>query len=238
MNNSFSIIVPAYKEEDFIRDMLTKTLEVFRRNTHDFEIIVVIDRVPNDKTFDIVQNLSKNSSEIKIIVRDGRRGIANAIRVGIKEASKSVIILMMGENSQDPTEIEKMATKMNEGYDMIFGNRFFHSKKLEKYPITKYVANLICNFAIKTIFGINSRDITNGIKVYKAIILKNMKIDSKGFEIFVELPVKAYLDGYTNFVEVPINYFGRDVSSSKFNIKDEAPKYLKAIINCCRYKKR
>ena len=64
-----------------------------------------------------------------------------------------------------------------------------------------------------------------------------MKIDSKGFEVFVELPVKAYLDGYTNFVEVPINYFGRDDSFSKFNIKDEAPKYLKAIINCCHYKK-
>jgi len=230
MENSFSLIVPAYREEEFIEESLMGLLSTFRDKKFNFEVIVVIDKVPNDRTYEIVLNLSTQYEEIRILARDGKRGIARAVIDGIGAATKDVIILVMGENSQDPKEIAIMASKMNEGYDMVFGSRFGDNKKLEQYPTKKYIANRLCNFAIRVLFGIKSKDITNGIKAYKTQILKNIEITSTGFEIFIELPISAYLKGYKNFVEIPIKYYGRDLTFSKFDLTKEAPRYFKTVM--------
>lgn len=231
MNNSFSIIVPAYKEEEFIESALTEIVLVFKNNNVDFEIITVVDTVPNDNTLEIIKKLSATFNEIKVIVREGKQGIASAIKEGIKHALKSVIIIAMGENSQNANDLLRMALKMNDGYDMVFGNRFLTGIRLERYPIKKHIANLLCNYAIRLLFDIKSRDVTNGVKAYKSAILKNMKIISSGFEIFAELPINAYLQGYKNFVDVPLNYYGRDNDFSKFDLIKEGPRYFKLVMH-------
>ena len=88
MNDSFSLIVPAYKEEDFIENSLSGLLKAFRNENFDFEIIVIIDREPDDKTHEIVEKIATNSEEIKILARYGKRGIAKAVLDGINKASK------------------------------------------------------------------------------------------------------------------------------------------------------
>jgi len=230
MNNSFSLLVPAYKEEEFIESSLRGLLTAFINKKYNFEVIVVIDRVPNDKTFEIVKKLSEEFDEIKIIARDGKRGIAHAIRDGIKEATKDVTILVMGENSQDPDDIVLMASKMNKGFDMVFGNRLLTKEKFDQYPFTKYLANRLCNYAIRILFGMKSGDITNGIKAYKTEILKKIEITSTGFEVFAEIPIQAFCHGYKNFTEIPLKYFGREPSFSKFNLTKEAPRYFKIVM--------
>lgn len=236
MNNSFSIIVPAYKEEEFIEKTLREIVQVFKNNNVDFEIITVVDTVPNDNTLEIVKKLSATFSEIKIIAREGKQGIASAIKEGIKHASKSVIVIAMGENSQNGNDVLRLALKMNDGYDMVFGNRFLTGIRLERYPLKKYIANSLCNYAIRLLFGIKSRDITNGVKAYKSTILKNMNIISSGFEVFVELPLNAYLQGHKNFVDIPLNYYGRNSEFSKFNLIKEGPRYFKLVIHYLLYR--
>lgn len=232
MKNSISIIVPAYKEEQFIENTLRENIETLRKNSVEFEMITVIDIVPNDKTFEIVKYLAKSFSEIKIIAREGKQGIASAIKEGIKHASKDIIIIMMGDKSEDPNDLPKLASKMNEGYDMVFGNRFLKDTRFEGYPIKKYVLNRLCNFAIRILFGIKSSDITNAVKAYRTTILKNIKITSSGFEVFAEIPIKVYLKGYKNFTEVPLNHYSRDITFSKFSVIVEGPRYFKVVLSC------
>jgi len=232
MKNSFSIIIPAYKEEKTIEKTLTGILKLFRENNVEFEIITVIDLVPNDRTVEIVSTLSNSFNEIKILSRKGKLGIASALRDGIKATSKNVILIAMGDASEDPKDLLKMSHKMNEGYDMVFANRFSDKPSIEKYPKKKYIVNRLCNFTIKVFFGIRSSDITNAVKAYKSEILKNLNITSSGFEVFIELPIKAFLNGYKNFAEISSSHFAGDPSQSKFNISSEGPRYLKVILKC------
>jgi len=232
MKNSFSIIIPAYKEEEFIEKTVRENISVFRQSQFDFETIVVIDRIPNDRTYDIVKELTKDYPEIKLVVRDGKHGVGNAIKDGIKNSSKEVIIILMGDKSEDPTDLPRLATKMNEGYDMVFGNRFYREVKFEGYPLKKYVFNRLCNFVIRITFGIKSNDITNAVKAYRSIILKNIEIKSSGFEIFVELPVRAFINGYRNIAEVPLNHYSRDITYSKFDLFKEGPGYIGILFQC------
>ena len=237
MSNSFSIVIPAYKEEKTIENTLKGILAKFRENNFDFEVITVIDQAPNDKTLEIVTLLSKTYNEIQIISREGKLGVASAIKEGIQKASKSVTIIVMGDASENPNDLINMASKMNDGYDMVFANRFLTNIYFKNYPKKKYVVNRLCNFAVKTLFGINSKDITNAVKSYKTQILKNMNIKSTGFEIFVELPIKAYVNGYKNFSEISSSHDAGDPTSSNFRITKEGPRYIKIILSCLGNKK-
>jgi len=237
MSNSFSIVIPAYKEEKTIENTLKGILAKFRENNFDFEVITVIDKAPNDKTLEIVTLLSKTYNEIQIISREGKLGVASAIKEGIQKASKSVTIIVMGDASENPNDLINMASKMNDGYDMVFANRFLTNIYFKNYPKKKYVVNRLCNFAVKTLFGINSKDITNAVKSYKTQILKNMNIKSTGFEIFVELPIKAYVNGYKNFAEISSSHDAGDPTSSNFRITKEGPRYIKIILSCLGNKK-
>ena len=125
MGTSVSIIVPAYKEEEFIKDALNNLLQTFRNQKRDFEIIVVIDVVPNDRTLEIVQDLANNSKEIVIVSRKGKQGIGGAVREGIKNSTKHAVLIATAEISEDPSDLALMVAKMDDGHDMVFGNRFY-----------------------------------------------------------------------------------------------------------------
>lgn len=236
MKNSVSIIMPAYKEEEFINDALKNLVETFRTHNFDFEIITVIDVVQNDKTLEIVQNLAEFSKEIVMVTRQGKQGIGSAIREGIKNATKDTILIATAEISEDPEDLAEMAKKMNEGYDMVFGNRFYADAKREGYELKKYIGNRLCNYTIKILFGMKSQDITNGIKIYKSSILKQMKTTSYGFEIFAEIPITAYVNGFRNFAEIPIKHKARDNVYSKFNLTKEGQRFFGAVTKCYLYK--
>lgn len=227
---SVSIITPAYKEENFIENTITGLLDSFRSKDLKFEIITVIDSVPEDNTLQIVEDLVKNNNEIVIIKRKGKHGVANAIKAGIQKAVNETIMIVLADNSEKSDDLLRIAIKMNEGYDMVFGNRFLKEAKIEGYTFKKLIANRLCNFAIRVLFGIKSNDITNATKIYKTKALKSMDITSTGFDIFVELPVKSYINGYRNFAEIPLNHFARDESLSNLNLSKEGPRYFKMVL--------
>jgi len=125
-----------------------------------------------------------------------------------------------------------MALKMNEGYDMVFANRFSNKGSFTGYPRRKLLVNRLCNWSIRVLFGINSKDITNAVKAYRTEILKELQIFSTGFEVFAEIPIKVYRNGYHNFVEVSAKHDAGNPSKSKFKISVEGPKYFILITKC------
>ena len=231
-NKSVSVVMPAYKEEDFIQQTLLNFINEFRKNQIDFEINVIIDRVPDDETYSKAMEIAEKNKEVRIFVREGKRGIGKAVQTGIECATKDVIIITTAEVSEDPKDLVKMCLKMNNGYDVVFGNRFYPGAKRTGYTTKKYIGNRLCNYTIKILFGIKSNDITNGIKVYKSEILKNMNLQCAGFDIFAEIPLTAYINGYKNFIEVPITHQARDDVYSKFNLSKQGSLFFKVVMKC------
>ena len=235
---SSSILIPVYKEESTIEKTLINIIDAFKKNKLNFEIITIVDKALNDTSHEIIERLSTNFSEITLVTRNEKLGISSAIIDGIRYVKNDITIIVMGDGSEDPNDLIKIVKKMNEGYDMVFGNRFFKQVKMEGYPKKKFIANRLCNWAIRILFGIKSSDVTNAVKAYKTSILKNIKITSTGFEIFVEMPIKVYSSGYKNFTEVRLSHKAGDISHSKFNLTNEGPRYFKAIIKCLITKNR
>ncbi len=121
MNYSISIIIPAYKEEKFIEDVIINLQKKLEENNFVYEIIIVLDRASEDRTEEIVKQLADNE-KIILITRDKKLGVGSAVKDGIKSAKNEVILITTAEISEDPNDLIKLLHKINEGYDLVSGN--------------------------------------------------------------------------------------------------------------------
>ena len=83
----------------------------------------------------------------------------------------------------------------------------------------RLVANRIVNLTIRALFGHRHDDTTNAFKGYRREVLVEVgPLVSTGFELTLELPLKAVLHGYA-FATVPIRWRARSGGRSKFRFR-------------------
>ena len=75
--------------------------------------------------------------------------------------------------------------------------------------------------------GIPTTDATNAFKLYDAEMLRNLQIESShGYEINLEIVVKAFLRGY-RIAELPTVWHDRTTVRSQFRLWAWIPHYLR-----------
>ena len=226
------MVVPAYKEEEYIEQTLRGIKRACDGSNVSAEIIVVVDVVPGDKTLDYVRRVSEGNAEIRVQERMGRRGVGNAVSTGIAMARGQVVIVVMGDQSEDPNEVIRLA-KSCEGYDIVFTNRFTHGRPAD-YPFVKYLANRACNYAVKWLSGIPYSDTTNAFKAYRLETLRRVRLTSDGFEIFLEMPLKVMQCGGIRSREIEASHIVRKKKIPKLSVAKDGTRYLGVLLTSLR----
>ena len=228
---SATVLVPAYKEAEQVKGTLSDIAEAFRLARKRIEILVVLDVIPGDQTRDKVLEAAEKYDEIRFIERSGRRGVGDAISAGIKNAKGNIVIIAMGDHSEDPRDIVNLAD-VARFYDIVFTNRFRNGKP-QGYPWIKYLANRLCNISAKTIFRIPYSDITNAFKAYRRNTIKNIDLRSTGFEVFLELPIKALICAHRT-TEVEVGHVVVKEKIAKFSAVKDGRRYVSLILSFLR----
>jgi glycosyltransferase involved in cell wall biosynthesis len=228
-NPFVSVIIPAYKEEEHIAHTITDIIVKLRQNMLNFEVLVILDSAPGDRTSFIIHELCGKFAELRVIERLGKRGVGDAIRTGIRKAKGSISAIVMGDHSESSNDLVKLVKVVAQGYDMAIGDRFKHGKPYS-YPFLKYIANRCCNFLIKIMFSIPSSDTTNAFKAYNARVLRKLDISSRGFEVFIEIPLKFFLrEQNMKIASISVQHFVRKKSGSKLSLMKEGPHYIRVV---------
>jgi len=223
-----SVVVPAYREEEYIEQTLWGIKRACNDSNVSAEIIVVVDVVPGDKTVDYVHKVSEGNTELRVHERLGKRGVGDAVRTGIGMARGEVLVVAMGDQSEDPNEIVRL-TKSCVGYDIVFTNRFKHGRP-PGYPFVKYVANRACNYCVKWLAGIPYSDTTNAFKAYKLETLKRVQLTSDGFEIFLEIPLKVMQCDGIRSREIEASHAVRKKKAPKLSVTKDGYRYLRVLL--------
>ena len=226
-----SIVIPAHNEEGNLEALLHKLVPVLERykETDDYEIILVDDN-STDNTPCIVDNFSNNNSCIKAVHRTDTPGFGNAIKTGFKHATGDIIIPVMGDLSDEPEDIPKLVGKIEEGYDIVYGSRFIDGGTIDDYPAAKMFANRLFNNIVRLLFGIRHKDVTNAFKAYRREALDKIgDIEASGFDITVEIPMKAHILGFKS-TEVPVAWHGRKSGEANLKLSENASLYGKRLL--------
>jgi len=217
-----SIIVPAHNEEDNITEAI---LEIEKIVKIPYEIVVVNDH-SSDGTKEKVESLSLGHKNIKLVENTLCPGFANAIRTGFINASGDIVVPVMADLCDDLYTIEKMFNKINQGYDVVCASRYINGGLRLGGSKFKGFLSGSAGKSLYYLLGIPTHDIANAFKMYKKEVIEKINIASTGFEISMEIPLKAYYQGF-KISEVPTVWRERTKGKSSFKVFKLLPSYLK-----------
>lgn len=222
---TLAIIVPAHNEEDNIVDLIEK-IEGCLDMPH--ELIVVNDH-SSDSTAKLVEGMSAKYSNIRLVENHDEAGFANAIKTGFANNKADAAVPVMADLCDDLQTIREMFNKINEGYDVVCGSRYIRGAGRLGGSRLKGFFSSSAGWSLYYLLGVPTHDIANAFKMYKKRVLDSINIKSKGFEISMELPLKAYYSGF-KITEVPTVWRERTKGKSSFKIFKLLPSYMKLYI--------
>ena len=225
-----SIVVPVYNEDKNILNLL----EHIRNNIkQDKEILIVYD-FDEDSTIPVVKNNLENFNNlgIKLIKNDFGRGVVNALKKGLACSEGEAILVLMADLSDDLKVVGQMIKKLGEGYDIVCGSRYMKGGRQIGGGKFKKSLSGLAGRSLRLLSRIPTKDVTNNFKMYRKSMLDKISIESKGgFEVAMEITVKAYKKGF-KITEIPSVWLDRTEGSSNFKIWKWMPHYLKWYFYC------
>jgi len=222
---NFSIIIPARNEEGIIE----ATLRAIEAGIHKEHEVVVVNDHSNDNTAAIVGRLSQEYNNIRLVNNDDEPGFANALKTGFNQAKTGILIPVMADLCDDPDTINKMYEKSREGFDIVCGSRYMRKGSKIGGPVLQSFFSRFVGKSLKYLVGIPTSDVSNSFKSYRKSLLDRIQIKSRGFEISMEITLKAYFSG-AKITEIPTVWKGRFIGKSKFYLFKVAPKYIKLYL--------
>ncbi len=208
-NQLISIIIPVFNESESIGYLLDEVVNVMCSNKLNFEIVVVNDG-SQDSTSNVLDELTIKIKELSVISLRTNYGQTAAMAAGFDNSNGEVVITLDGDLQNDPTDIPKLISHINEGYDLICGWRYDRKDKL----INRRIPSKIANKLIANVTGLKLHDYGCSLKAFKKEILDDIKLYG---ELHRFLPVLAKIEG-AKIKEIKVNHRSRKYGSSKYGI--------------------
>lgn len=218
---SLSIFFPAFNEEKNVEKSVKKAIEVAKKITNDYEIIV-IDDGSIDNTASIADKLAKNNPKIVVIHHKKNQGYGGALITGIKTAKKDLIFFSDIDLQFNLKELIKFM-KYIEKYDAVIGYR-----NPRKDPFMRLVNAWGWKMLINLLFNLRVKDIDCAFKLFNRKVFDKIKISSKGAMISAEILIRIKQANFT-IKELPVKHYPRTAGSptgAKFSVIVKAFKEL------------
>ena len=198
-----SLILPAYNEEDSIKEVLGRVCSVVKETGLSYEVIVVDDGSV-DETRSQALDFASGNSYVKVIGYCRNVGKGYAIKTGVSYASGDVAIFMDSDLEVDPMRISQYVQALNYG-DLIIASRWLPDSHV-KMPLMRRFLSHGFNMLVKLLIGLRVRDTQSGLKAARREALKRIfsKVTVRRYAFDVELLAVAKLYGL-RIVELPVN---------------------------------
>ncbi len=118
----YSIVIPAYNEEEVITASYKELKKVMDSTNESYELIFVNDG-SKDKTLKILSEISISDPNVKVIDFSRNFGHQIAITAGMDNALGDAIVFIDADLQDPPEIILEMIEKWKEGYEVVYGKR-------------------------------------------------------------------------------------------------------------------
>ncbi|EKE02967.1 MAG: hypothetical protein ACD_20C00301G0013 [uncultured bacterium] len=206
---AISIAVPIFNEVENIKILAESLLRVLNSLDRSFEIIF-IDDGSTDGSHLALKTLSEEFPNIKAVRFRRNFGQTAAMAAGFDYASGDIIITLDGDLQNDPEDIPRIITKLEEGYDVVSGWR----KNRQDDYITRKIPSMLANKLISKMTGTFLHDYGCSLKAYRAEIGKELPLYG---ELHRFIPALASIEG-ASIAEIPVKHHARKYGKSKYNI--------------------
>ena len=217
-----AIVLPVYNEGEAVEPVL-RALSAAVMTPH--ELVVVYD-FDGDTTAPVVARLAGEIPGLRGLRNDLGRGVLNAMKAGIAGTSAPYVLISMADGSDEPQVVDPMVAFARAGADVVSASRYMRGGRQIGGPRLKRLMSRAAGLTLHWFAGVPTHDPTNNFKLYSRSFLDATTIESQaGFELALELTVKATLDG-RRVAEVPTTWRDRTAGQSNFKLRKWLPHYL------------
>jgi len=221
LNLKLSVIIPVFNEAANLNILYQGLTDVLQHDHPDYEIIFVNDGSV-DKTDQTLDTLADRDQHVKVIHLLRNYGQTTALMAGFDHATGEIVVVMDGDNQNDPADIPRLIAKLNEGYTVVSGWR----KDRKDARITRIIPSKMANWLISKVTGIRLHDYGCSLKAYRREAIQDLKLYG---EMHRFLPIFSTWSG-AKVTEIPVKHHSRRFGSSNYGISRVTPVLLDLIL--------
>lgn len=204
-----TVVIPLYNEAENIDPALTELLETLDSMLERSEVILVDDG-SRDGTDRHAGHWHERDARVRVIRFRRNFGQTAAICAGFRHARGRVIVVMDGDQQNDPGDIPRLLERMSQGYDVVSGWRMNRKDRL----LLRKLPSRLANRLISRVTGTRLHDYGCTLKAYDAEIVRHIHLYG---ELHRFIPALAAMVG-AEVTELPVNHRARTRGSSKYGI--------------------
>lgn len=193
-------VMPCLNEERTLRLCIEKAQRAFR----DLGIVgevVVADNGSTDRSVEVAEALCAR------VVHESRKGYGAALMAGIKAARGELVVMADADDSYDWASLGEFVKKIEEGYDLVMGNRFKGGIEPGAMPpLHRYLGNPVLSTLARLMYRIPIGDFHCGMRAFTKEAFSRMAVRTEGMEFATEMVVNASHAGL-RITEIPTRLY-------------------------------
>jgi glycosyltransferase involved in cell wall biosynthesis len=193
---ALTILMPCLNEAETLAFCVRQAMDTIRDNNIAGEVVVA-----DNGSTDGSQAIA--TAEGARVVDVPTRGYGAALIAGIEAARGKYILMADADASYHFEHLPRFLPRLNEGYDLVMGNRFAGSIEPRAMPpLHRYLGNPVLSAIGQIFFKIPVRDFHCGLRAFRRESILALNLRTTGMEFASEMVVKSSLAGL-RMTEVP-----------------------------------
>ncbi len=189
--------MPCLNEAETLPTCIRKARNFLDTNHITGEIIIA-DNGSTDGSVAVAEEMGTRVMHVE------QKGYGNALRGGFEAAQSSYIIMGDADDSYDFSELKAFVDALEDGFDLVMGNRFQGGIKKGAMPfLHQYLGNPVLSWIARLFFNSEIGDFHCGLRGLRKEVLPSLNLQTTGMEFASEMIVKATMKGL-KVKEVPV----------------------------------
>jgi dolichol-phosphate mannosyltransferase len=218
-----TILAPAYNEEEVIEDFVKAVLSVIEVGWE----LLIVDDGSTDRTPDLLFDWAGSQPEIRVLTHPVNRGVGAALATGFTAAAGDVVVTIDADQSHPLHLIPDLVSGCADA-EAVFASRYVPGGGMTGVPAVRRWISRLGNVALRLLFLSPVRDLTTGFRAYRTDLIRNLRVESPGFEAQLEITVRLLAHG-AQISETPLILENRSAGQSKMRYLTVVPRYVRLL---------
>jgi glycosyltransferase involved in cell wall biosynthesis len=207
-----SVVIPCLNEAENIEACVAAALEAIVRMGVEGEVVVADNNSEDDSA-----HLAERAGARVVVER--RRGYGSAYLAGFAASRGRYIVMADADLTYDFREIPRFVTALEEGAEMVIGDRMDNIQPGAMPWLHRYVGNPILTGLLNLFFSTGISDAHCGMRAVRREVLPRLDLRTTGMEFASEMVIRASKENL-RIAEFPIEYHPRGGESKLSSFRD------------------
>ena len=207
-----SVVIPCLNEAENIELCVRSATSAMARSGIPGEVIVA-DNGSEDGSAELAEIAGAR------VVHEPLRGYGSAYRAGFAAAHGKYIVMADADQTYDFAEIPRFLAELQNGADMIVGDRMHNIHPGAMPWHHRYIGNPLLSRLLNVLFHTGVSDAHCGMRAFRRDRLELLQLRTTGMEFASEMVVRAAKEKF-DIREIPIEYHPRGGESKLSSFRD------------------